>query len=81
MLLENRAKRIEGVLETATEVWLVEAKDRVSSDALGALLLYERLYRQHFPTGKLLVKVCVADVDDVVARPALEAFGVRVFVI
>lgn len=81
MLLENRAKRIEGILETATEVWLVEVKARVSSDALGALLLYDALYRQHFPTVKRLVKVCVAEADDVIARPVLEAHGVRVFVV
>jgi len=81
MFLENKAKRIEGVLELPTEVWLIEVKERLVPSALGELLLYEGLYRQHFPTGKKLVKVCVATEDDALLRPSFEAAGVRVFII
>jgi hypothetical protein len=77
----NKSKRIEGLLETSAEIWLVEVKERVVPSALGELLMYEGLYRKHFSTVKPLVKVLVALEDDVLLRPALAQAGVRVFIL
>lgn len=77
----NKAKRIEGILELPGQVWLVEVKERVVPSALGELLMYEGLYRQHFSVPGKLVKTLVALEDDALLRPALNAQGIQVFIL
>ncbi len=56
--------RIDAVVETDKEVWLVEFKDRVRMSGLGQLITYAALYREQYKPTKPVRMLMVAGQND-----------------
>jgi hypothetical protein len=74
-------KRIDCVAVKGEQATIVEAKIRVSTDALGKVLMYRQLWRNENPDGpdpKLLVIGRTAD-DDVLAAHSAQGIDVMLY--
>lgn len=74
-------KRIDVVMETEEEIWIIEVKPRAGMSALGQLLTYEILFRREFAPEKdtHLAVVCERLEQD--AEDLLTLHGIDIFVV
>ena len=74
-------KRVDAVVVTGSDVWILELKRRVGLGALGQLLGYAVLYMDEFgsdpvPRLGVVAEAMMSDVDDVLAE-----YGISVFLV
>lgn len=75
------AKRVDLVIRARDRHWLVEVTPRLSTRALGALLLYSELYGPHVAYAGPVSLACVVEVTDAALLPLFEQRGIRVWVV
>jgi nicotinamide riboside kinase len=80
MWIALHQKRIDALVETPTTVYIIEVKARVTSTAVGQLLVYAHLYKSQTLDSRPIELVLVAGEDDPIAHQAIEAQGVTVIV-
>lgn len=71
-------KRVDAVVETPLQLWIIEVKPVASMAALGQALTYALLYRREFAAKKPVVPVVVCDHLDVDLPPVYKTLGVGV---
>ena len=74
-------KRIDVVMETVDEVWIIEVKPRAGMSALGQLLTYSELYEREFSPDKDLHLAVVCERLEQDAEDLLTLHGVDIFVV
>jgi len=76
------SRKVDIVIENEQEIWLLEAKLRLSPGAVGQILTYAELYRQTFPLrNKKLRLGILCWTDDPGVRQVAEAQGITIFVL
>jgi hypothetical protein len=81
MWIALHQKRIDALVQTPTRVFIIEVKERVTSTAVGQLLVYAQLYREQTGDARPIELVLVAGEDDPIAHAAIEAQGITVLVV
>jgi hypothetical protein len=81
MWIALHQKRIDALVEQPSRVFIIEVKERVTSTAVGQLLVYAHIYREQTGDVRPLELVLVAGEDDPIAHAAIEAQGVTVIVV
>ncbi len=74
-------KRLDVLVETRREVVLVEVKERAAMSAVGQLLGYLVLFRDQFPTKKVVRLVCVCERIAPDMGPVFREYGIEVYVV
>jgi hypothetical protein len=74
-------KRIDALVETPTAVYIIEVKTRVTSTAVGQLIVYKYLYKQQTGDARPVELVLLAGEDDAILHAAIEAQGITVLVV
>jgi len=76
-----RAKRIDLVIKTKNEHWIIEITPKLSKAPLGGVLTYRDLYKKQYKPG-LPVKVgVVVEVDDPAYHDTYKKYGVSWWVV
>jgi len=78
MLLDERALRIDMVVEFTFVVWIVEIKDEPRPSAVGQLVTYEVLYRRQFREWRPTKKVLVCEGSNVIVEEVCRKQGIDV---
>lgn len=77
MWIALHQKRVEAVLENASEIRVVEVKDRLVPSAIGELLTYRELGKSVFNPSKKLRLLCVFQQDDVQLHAGFQSSGIE----
>lgn len=81
MMMALKSMRIDAVVETAGEVWILEVCKGLELSYTGKLLGYTDLYKEIFmPTKPIRMGVVGID-ENTMARRALEGRGIKVWLI
>ncbi len=76
-----RAKRIDIVVESATDIWILEVTPKLSKAAVGGVLVYRNMYQDQFkPTKKVRVGI-VVEVDDLAYHGILNEHEIALWVV
>jgi len=76
-----RAKRIDAVVETDENIWILEVTPKLSKAAIGGVITYREMYRRQFnPTKKILVGI-VVEVDDLAYHDTLDRMDITLWVV
>jgi hypothetical protein len=81
MWIALHQKRIDALVEQPSRVFIIEVKERVTSTAVGQLLVYSHLYREQTFDARPIELVLVAGEDDAITHAAIEAQGINVIVV
>jgi len=81
MWIALHQKRIDALVQTPNTVYIIEVKERVTSTAVGQLLVYAHLYKSQTLDARPIELVLVAGADDPIAHAAIEAQGITVLVV
>ena len=81
MWIALHQKRIDALVEQTNQVFIIEVKDRVTSTAVGQLLVYAHIYKSQTLDSRPIELVLVAGEDDPIAHAAIEAQGITVIVV
>jgi len=81
MWIALHQKRIDALVQTPGTVFIIEVKERVTSTAVGQLLVYKHLYQQQTRDARPIELVLLAGEDDPIAHAAIEAQGITVIVV
>jgi len=63
------------------EVWLLEVKNKLNTDALGKILVYNELFAKDNPKVRILGLGIVCKKTDVLIEKVCKKYGVEVFVV
>ena len=74
-------KRVDVLIENRREVVLVEVKERAAMSAVGQLLGYLVLFREQFPTRKVVRLVCVCERIAPDMGPVFREYGIETFIV
>ena len=75
------AKRIDAVVETPTEIWLLEVTPKLKKHVIGGVLFYRDLFMYQFEPTKLVRLGIVAGVDDPMAHYTLRKHDIKLWVV
>jgi len=75
------AKRIDAVCELPDRIWILEVTPRESTRAIGALLVYEGLYRRQFSPGKPVSLGLVVEMADPALAMVRAMHDIRLWVV
>ena len=81
MLVSLKSMRIDAVVETPNEIWIVEVAKGLELSYTGKLLGYTLLYKKLFKPMKPIKMAVVAVKDNVMARWALEELGTKIWIV
>lgn len=79
MMLALKSMRIDAIVETPDELWVLEVTRGLELSYTGKLLGYAHLYRKLFKPTKEIKMGIVALEDNPLARSALEDMGVKIW--
>lgn len=75
------SRKIDLVIQTETETWILEVKIRLNPKAIGQVMSYRELYKLTFPEDKRRLRLgIVCEVDDPLIRRVAEAEGIKIFI-
>jgi len=76
-----KSMRIDAVVETPDEIWILEVAKGLELSSTGKLLGYTDLYREIFrPTKRLRMGIVAID-ENLMARRALERMNVKIWLV
>lgn len=81
MFINLKSMRIDAVVETEDNIWILEVAKGLELSYTGKLLGYTDLYREIFGAPKPLKMGVVARDDNPMARRALERMGVKIWIV
>jgi len=81
MMMFLKSMRIDAVVETDKEIWILEVAKGLELSYTGKLLGYTDLYKEIFKPTKPLRMGVVAVNDNTMARRALERMGVKIWIV
>lgn len=81
MIIALKSMRIDLIAETGTDVWVLEVAKNLKLSYTGKLLGYAHLYNKIFKPTKPLRMGVIAREDDVLARDALEAQKIKIWIV
>lgn len=76
-----RAKRIDLVVNSTKEIWIIEITPKLSKTAIGGVLTYKQMYDKQFKFEKPSRCGIVVEVDDLAYHPTLEQFRITLWVV
>jgi hypothetical protein len=76
-----RAKRIDLVVKTPTEHWIIEITPKVSKAAIGGCITYRELYMKQFNITVPVHLGIIVEVDDLAYHSTLQRFGIKLWVV
>ncbi|KYK27418.1 hypothetical protein AYK26_06965 [Euryarchaeota archaeon SM23-78] len=81
MMISLKSMRIDAIIETNNEIWIIEVCKGLELSYTGKILGYTDLYKTIFKPNKP-VKMGVVGIDDnVLARRALENMGIKIWLV
>lgn len=81
MMINLKSMRIDAVVETADEIWILEVCKGLELSYTGKLLGYTDLYKEIFHPSKPVKMGVVGIEDDIMARRALERMGMKIWIV
>jgi len=75
------AKRIDLVVETKNEIWIIEITPKVSKASVGGCLTYKELYLEQFDPVKDVKLGIIVEVDDPAYHSTLKNNDIRLWVV
>ena len=81
MMINLKSMRIDAVVKTPTDVWIIEVAKGLELSYTGKLLGYAYLYREMYKPGLPVHMGVVAVKDNVLARRALEHMGTKIWIL
>lgn len=81
MIINLKSMRIDAVVETADEVWILEVAKNIKLSYTGKLEGYAFLYKKIYKPTKPVKKGVVALVDSKMAREALEHMDTKIWIV
>ena len=76
------SRKVDIVVKTDNETWIIEVKRRLDPGAIGQVMSYRELYDQTFPNdGRRHRMGIVCEIDDPMIRRVAEAQGITIFVL
>lgn len=76
-----RDKRIDLVVHTQREIWIIEITPKVSKAAVGGCLTYKELYEHQFKPKKPIRLGIVCELDDLAYHNTLNQFKIKLWVV
>ena len=76
-----RAKRIDIVVETAIEIWILEVTPKLSKASVGGVLVYRNMYVDQFKPAKKVRVGIVVEVDDFAYHGILNEHEIALWVV
>jgi len=81
MIIALKSMRIDLIVETIENVWVMEVAKNLKLSYTGKLLGYTHLYNRMFKPKKPLRMGVIAREEDVLSREALEAQGIKIWIV
>ena len=75
------AFRIDAVMETETQIYVIEVKDRLRPSAIGQALTYSFLYTKLFKPQKPVIPSIICGLDDPDTHAVCDKYQIRVWVV
>jgi len=81
MIIALKSMRIDAVVETPNEIWILEVANNLQLSYTGKLIGYADLYKRIYQPTKPVKMGVVALEDSPLAREALERMGIKIWIV